>query len=105
MLENQENWSRVRSLSLRRLPQNSLCAHYRKVSHRNRARNHVIWRTGNHGIRLRGPLPWPLSEDSMTVDLSRRAFLRYGAGAVAGSMVSNPAEPRPKVGAQHAAPL
>src|SRR6059036_3545821 len=31
--------------------------------------------------------------------LSRRSFLRYGAGAVAGSMVSHP------VGAQHAAPL
>src|SRR5437773_10923783 len=57
MLENQENRSRVRSLSLRRLPQNSLCAHYRKVSHRNRAWNHVIWRTGTHGIRLRGPSP------------------------------------------------
>ena len=35
----------------------------------------------------------------MTDSLSRRSFLRYGAGAVAGSMIVRP------VGAQHAAPL
>ena len=35
----------------------------------------------------------------MTGDLSRRSFLKYGAGAVAGSVVARP------VGAQHAAPL
>src|SRR5438034_53343 len=39
----------------------------------------------------------PLSEVSVTVGLSRRAFLKYGAGTVAGSMVSNPTG--------HAAPL
>src|SRR6266568_3108477 len=39
----------------------------------------------------------PLTEVSVTVGLSRRAFLKYGAGAVAGSMVSNPTG--------HAAPL
>src|SRR6266704_4163143 len=39
----------------------------------------------------------PLSEVSVTVGLSRRAFLKYCAGAVAGSMVSNPTG--------HAAPL
>ena len=35
----------------------------------------------------------------MTDDLSRRSFLKYGAGAVAGSIIVRP------VGAQHAAPL
>src|SRR3989449_903596 len=39
----------------------------------------------------------PLSEVSVTVGLSRRAFLKYGAGTVAGSMVANPTG--------HAAPL
>ena len=41
----------------------------------------------------------------MTDGLSRRAFLTYGAGAVAGSMMSQQVRPWPMVGAQHAAPL
>src|SRR6266576_3158624 len=82
---------------MRTLPQGLTpqpCLESRDMAHW-KSRNQTTW----------PPRPWPLSEDSMTVDLSRRSFLRYGVGAVAGSMVSNPAEPRPKVGAQHAAPL